>query len=154
MNAAERKAARQAEVALEAFRDAAWDALFSYRETGELVPVPGKKGGVDFLTVAEAQRCHRDRAKRRLATARRRAANLLDQFAATGLPVPANLWERLEADARARLADDLLYIAEARRLARSRALPSSPAERQRRERRVAASPARRAKRARPGLQNP
>ena len=126
MNAAERKAARQAEVALEAFRDAAWDALFSYRETGELVPVPGKKGGVDFLTVAEAQRCHRDRAKRRLATARRRAANLLDQFAATGLPVPANLWERLEADARARLADDLLYVEEARRAAAEPPPPDPP----------------------------
>jgi hypothetical protein len=154
VTADEQDAARQAEVALEAFRDAAWDALFSYRETGELVPASGKKGGVDFLTVAEAQRCHRGRAKRRLATARRRAANLLDQLAAAGLPVPGNLWDRLEADAHARLADDLLYIAEARKLARSRVLPHPPAERLRRERRVAASPARRAKRARPDLQNP
>ena len=113
----EQDAARQAEVALEAFRDATWDALLGYRETGELVPVPGEKGGVDFLTVDEAQRSRPDRDGRRLATARRRAANLLDQFKAAGLPVPPDLFDRLAADARARLADDLLYVEEARRAA-------------------------------------
>ena len=56
MTADEEDAARQAEVALEAFRDATWDALLTYRETGELVPVPGEGGGVGLLTVDEAQR--------------------------------------------------------------------------------------------------
>lgn len=117
MTADEQDAARQAEVALEAFRDATWDALLGYRETGELVPVPGEGGGVGFLTVDEAQRSRPDRDGRRLATARRRAANLLAQFEAAGLPVPPDLWDRLAADARARLEDDLLYIEEARRAA-------------------------------------
>ncbi len=117
MTADEQDAARQAEVALESFRDATWDALLGYRETGELVPVPGEKGGVGFLTVDEAQRSRPDRDGRRLATARRRAANLLAQFEAAGLPVPPDLWDRLAADARARLEDDLLYIEEARRAA-------------------------------------
>ena len=54
---------------------------------------------------------------RRLATARRRATNLLDQFKAAGLPVPPDIFDRLAADARARLEDDLLYIEEARRAA-------------------------------------
>ena len=119
MTADERDAARQAEVALEAFRDAAWDALFSYRETGELVPVAGENGGVGLLTVDEAQRSRPDRDGRRLTTARRRAANLLAQFEAAGLPVPPDLWDRLAADARARLEDDLLYIAEAKNLQRT-----------------------------------
>ena len=123
MTADEQDAARQAEVALEAFRDATWDALLGYRETGELVPVPGEGGGVGFLTVDEAQRSRPDRDGRRLATARRRAANLLAQFEAAGLPVPPDLWDRLAADARARLEDDLLYIEEARRAAG--AAPSS-----------------------------
>ena len=39
------------------------------------------------------------------------------QFEAAGLPVPPDLWDRLAADARARLEDDLLYIEEARRAA-------------------------------------
>jgi hypothetical protein len=117
VTADEQDAARQAEVALEAFRDATWDALLGYRETGELVPVPGEVGGVGFLTVDEAQRSRPDRDGRRLATARRRAANLLAQFEAAGLPVPPDLWDRLAADARARLEDDLLYIEEARRAA-------------------------------------
>jgi hypothetical protein len=117
VTADEQDAARQAEVALESFRDATWDALLGYRETGELVPVPGEKGGVGFLTVDEAQRSRPDRDGRRLATARRRAANLLAQFEAAGLPVPPDLWDRLAADARARLEDDLLYIEEARRAA-------------------------------------
>ena len=120
MTADERDAARQAEVALEAFRDATWDALLEYRTTGELVPVPGERGGVALITVDEAQRSRPDRDSRRLTTARRRAANLLDQFSAAGVPVPADLWDRLAADARARLEDDLLYVEEARRLAAKR----------------------------------
>ncbi len=125
MTADERDAARQAEVALEAFRDATWDALLEYRTTGELVPVPGERGGVGLVPAAEAQRSRPDRDSRRLATARRRAANLLAQFQAAGLPVPPNLFDRLEADARARLEDDLLYVAEARRLAARRRTSAS-----------------------------
>ena len=117
MTTDEQDAARQAEVALEAFRDATWDAILGYRATGELVPVSAGDDGLALLTVDEAQRARPDRGKRRLATARRRAANLLAQFSSSGLPVPADLWDRLEADARARLEDDLLYIAEARKQA-------------------------------------
>lgn len=115
MTADEQDAARQAEVALEAFRDATWDAIEAYRTTGELVPVSGD-GGMGFLTVDEAQRAYADRDARRLATARRRAGNLLAQFKAAGRPVPPDLWDRLAADARAALDDALLYIAEAKRL--------------------------------------
>lgn len=124
MTANERDAARQAKVALEAFRDAAWDAIEAYRTTGELVPVSGEGGGVGFLTVDEAQRTYPDRDARRLATARRRADNLLAQFQAAGRPVPPDLWDRLAADARAALDDALLYIAEARRQSH----PRSPSD--------------------------
>ncbi|MBQ9727900.1 MAG: hypothetical protein IJV65_10425 [Kiritimatiellae bacterium] len=48
--------------------------------------------------------------------ARRRAANLVAQFKAVGRPVPPDLGDRLAADARSRLADDLLYADEVRRM--------------------------------------
>ncbi|MBQ3809810.1 MAG: hypothetical protein II839_03220 [Kiritimatiellae bacterium] len=46
------------------------------------------------------------------------ALRYLPQWAGD-LPVPPDLWDRLAADARARLADDLLYVEEARRTARA-----------------------------------
>ena len=122
MTADEQDAARQAEVALEAFRDATWDALLGYRDTGELVPVPGEKGGVGFLTVDAARRSRPDRGGRSLATARRRAANLLSQFEAAGLPVPPDLWDRLAADRKAQYEDELRWI----EMAREAAAKSSP----------------------------
>ena len=44
-----------------------------------------------------------------------RLKNLLDQFAAEGLSVTPDVWDRLEADRRQALEDDLAWIARGRR---------------------------------------
>ena len=106
----------QGQVAEAAFRDAVWDALYSYRETGELAPY-SEDGVVKFATVDEAHRQYPDFERRQLEAARRRADNLLEQFRMTGQTPTPDVWKRLEADARARYEDDLAYIREARHAA-------------------------------------
>ena len=64
---------RQAAVALDAFEEATWDAIESYRITGELVPVT-RDGKLEYLTVDEALHSRRDYVKRRDQTGRRKCA--------------------------------------------------------------------------------
>jgi len=122
------KADRQVQEASDA---ATWDAIEAYRDTGEMVPSV-KDGKLVFLTVDEALRSRDDYGRRRRATGDWRLKNLLAQFAAEGQPVTADVWDRLEADRRQALEDDLAWIARGRaetgkRGARSPAVPVPPA---------------------------
>jgi len=104
------KADRQVQEASDA---ATWNAIEAYRNTGEMVPT-GKDGKLVFLTVDEALRSRADYRRRRRQTGDWRLKNLLAQFAAEGLPVTPDIWDRLEADRRQALADDLAWIARGR----------------------------------------
>jgi len=104
------KADRQVQEASDA---ATWDAIEAYRDTGEMVPSV-RDGKLVFLTVDEALRSRDDYDRRRRATGDWRLKNLLAQFAAEGQPVTADVWDRLEADRRQALEDDLAWIARGR----------------------------------------
>jgi len=73
-----------------------------------------KDGKLVFLTVDEALRSRHDYDRRRRETGDWRLKNLLDQFAAEGMALPPDVWDRLEADRRQALADDLAWIARGR----------------------------------------
>ena len=105
------KADRQVQEASDA---ATWDAIEAYRDTGEMVPAE-KDGKLVFLTVDEALRTRDDYERRRRETGDWRLQNLLAQFAAEGLPVTPDVWDRLEADRRQALEDDLAWIARGRK---------------------------------------
>ena len=105
------KADRQVQEASDA---ATWDAIEGYRDTGEMVPVE-KDGKLVFLTVEEAFRSRDDYARRKRATADWRLKNLLDQFAAAGQAITPDVWDRLEADRRQALEDDLEWIRRGRK---------------------------------------
>lgn len=92
---------------------ATWIAIEGYRDTGEMVPTV-KDGKLAFVTVSEAQFSREDCAKRKRARGDWRLRNLLNQFAAEGMPVPADVWDRLEADRRQALEDDLEWIRRGR----------------------------------------
>ena len=100
------KADREVQEASDA---ATWDAIEAYRETGEMVPVE-REGKLVFLTVDEALKERSDYERRKRETAAWRRQNLLDQFAAAGVPVTPDVWKRLEADRRQALEDELLWI--------------------------------------------
>jgi len=104
------RADRQVQEASDA---ATWDAIEAYRETGEMVPAE-RAGKLVFLTVDEALRSRDDYERRRRETGEWRLRNLLDQFAAEGLSVTPDVWDRLEADRRQALEDDLAWIARGR----------------------------------------
>lgn len=104
------KADRQVQEAADA---ATWDAIEAYRDTGEMVPAE-KDGKLVFLTVDEALRTRADYERRRRETGDWRLRNLLAQFAAEGHPLTPDVWDRLEADRRQALADDLAWIARGR----------------------------------------
>ena len=108
------KADRQVQEASDA---ATWDAIEAYRDTGEMVPTE-RDGKLVFLTVDEALRTRDDYDRRRRETGDWRLKNLLAQFAAEGQPVPPDVWDRLEADRRQALADDLAWIERGRAAAR------------------------------------
>ena len=93
----------------EASDSATWDAIEAYRDTGEMVPVE-RDGKLTFLTVDEALRTRSDYEQRKRETAAWRRQNLIDQFAAAGIPLTDDVWQRLEADRRQALEDDLLWI--------------------------------------------
>ncbi len=99
----------------EASDAATWDAIEAYRDTGEMVPV-AQDGKLAFLTVDEALRSRPDYARRKRETAAWRLKNLLDQFAAGGVELTPDVWDRLEADRRQALEDDLAWIREGRDL--------------------------------------
>ena len=89
--------------------EASWDALERYRNTGEMVPVM-KDGKLALVTVDEAMRMRPDYEERKAANAAWRRKNLIDQVAAAGLELTPDVWERLEADRRQALEDDLAWI--------------------------------------------
>ena len=93
----------------EAASEATWDTLERYRDTGEMVPVM-KDGQVALVTVDEAMRMRDDYEQRKAANAAWRRKNLIDQFAAAGLELTPDVWERLAADRRQALEDDLAWI--------------------------------------------
>ena len=105
------RADRQVQEASDA---ATWDAIEAYRDTGEMVPAE-KDGKLVFLTVDEALRTRDDYERRRRESGDWRLKNLLDQFAAEGLSVTPDVWDRLEADRRQALADDLAWIERGRK---------------------------------------
>ena len=105
------KADRQVQEASDA---ATWDAIEAYRDTGEMVPAE-RDGKLVFLTVDEALRSRDDYERRRRESGDWRLKNLLDQFAAEGLPVTPDVWDRLEADRRQALQDDLAWIERGRK---------------------------------------
>ena len=92
-----------------------FDAIEAYRDTGEMVPTE-KDGKLVFLTVDEALRTRDDYERRRRESGDWRLKNLLDQFAAEGLSVTPDVWDRLEADRRQALEDDLAWIARGRQV--------------------------------------
>ena len=104
------RADRQVQEASDA---ATWDAIEAYRDTGEMVPAE-KDGKLVFLTVDEALRSRDDYERRRRESGDWRLKNLLTQFAAEGLSVTPDVWDRLEADRRQALVDDLAWIAKGR----------------------------------------
>ena len=89
--------------------EASWDALERYRDTGEMVPVM-RDGKLALITVDEAMRLRPDYAERKAANAAWRRQNLIDQFALAGLELTPDVWERLAADRRQALEDDLAWI--------------------------------------------
>lgn len=105
------RADRQVQEASDA---ATWDAIEAYRDTGEMVPTE-KDGKLVFLTVDEALRTRDDYERRRQESGDWRLKNLLDQFAAEGLSVTPDVWDRLEADRRQALQDDLAWIERGRK---------------------------------------
>ena len=104
------KADRQVQEASDA---ATWDAIEAYRDTGEMVPAE-RNGKLVFLTVDEALRTRDDYDRRRRETGDWRLKNLLAQFAAEGQPLTPDVWDRLEADRRQALEDDLAWISRGR----------------------------------------
>ena len=118
--ALEADAARQAEVALDAFEEATWDAIEAYRVTGDLVPVM-KDGKLELMTVAETLRSRRDYDKRRDQTGFRKRDVLLGQFASLGREIPPDLWDRLAEDRRIQYEDELRWIELARSAAEAQA---------------------------------
>ena len=93
----------------ESAEEASWDALERYRDTGEMVPVM-KDGKLALVTVDEAMRMRNDYERRKAENAAWRRKNLIDQFKAAGLELTPDVWERLAADRRQALADDLAWI--------------------------------------------
>ena len=93
----------------ESAEEASWDALERYRDTGEMVPVM-KDGKLALVTVDEAMRMRSDYERRKAENAAWRRKNLIDQFKAAGLELTPDVWERLAADRRQALADDLAWI--------------------------------------------
>ena len=93
----------------EAASEATWDALERYRDTGEMVPVM-QDGKLALVTVDEAMRMRDDYEERKAANAAWRRKNLIDQFAAAGLELTPDVWERLAADRRQALKDELAWI--------------------------------------------
>ena len=105
------KADREVQEASDA---ATWDAIEAYRDTGEMVPAE-RGGKLVFLTVDEALRTRDDYDRRRRESGDWRLANLLAQFSAEGLPVTPDVWDRLEADRRQALQDDMEWIERGRK---------------------------------------
>ena len=93
----------------EAASEATWDALERYRDTGEMVPVM-LDGKLALVTVDEAMRLRPDYEARKATNAAWRRKNLIDQFALAGLELTPDVWERLAADRRQALEDDLAWI--------------------------------------------
>ena len=93
----------------ESAEEASWVALERYRDTGEMVPVM-KDGKLALGTVDEAMRMRNDYERRKAENAAWRRKNLIDQFKAAGLELTPDVWERLAADRRQALADDLAWI--------------------------------------------
>ena len=93
----------------ESAEEASWDALERYRDTGEMVPVM-KDGHLALVTVDEAMRMRNDYERRKAENAAWRRKNLIDQFKAAGLELTPDVWERLAADRRQALEDDLAWI--------------------------------------------
>ena len=89
--------------------------------------VAGPNGsGKSTFALRYLPHARRDYAKRRDQTGRRKCANLLAQFRAAGRTPPPDLWERLAADRRAQLENELRWIEMARAEAES-AFSASPA---------------------------
>ena len=105
------KADRQVQEASDA---ATWDAIEAYRDTGEMVPAE-RDGRLVFLTVDEALRSRDDYARRKRESGDWRLKNLKDQFAAEGQEITPDVWDRLEADRRQALEDDLEWIRRGRK---------------------------------------
>jgi hypothetical protein len=93
----------------EAASEASWDALERYRDTGEMVPVM-QDGRLALVTVDEAMRMRDDYEERKAANAAWRRKNLIDQFVLAGLELTPDVWERLAADRRQALEDDLAWM--------------------------------------------
>ena len=93
---------------------ASWDAIEEYRHTGEMVPIM-KDGKFVFVTVEEAFSARLDCAKRKRADGEWRLSNLVGQFRAAGVPLTPDVWDRLEADRRQALADELEWIERGRK---------------------------------------
>ena len=89
--------------------EATWDALERYRDTGEMVPLM-QGGKLALFTVDEAMRMRDDYEERKAANAAWRRKNLIDQFAAAGIELTPDVWERLAADRRQALEDELAWI--------------------------------------------
>ena len=86
--------------AQDAFDEASWDAVEAYRDTGEMVP--GMKD--------EALRLRPDYEMRKKDVGEWRRRNLIAQFKAAGIELTPDVWERLAADRRQALEDDLAWI--------------------------------------------
>lgn len=89
---------------------ASWDAVEAYRDTGEMVPGVDEKGNLCFRTVDETLRLRDDYETRKRASGEWRRQNLINQFKAAGVPLTPDVWERLAADRRQALEDDLAWI--------------------------------------------
>ena len=98
----------------EAMDRASGDAVEGYRHTGEMVPTV-KDGKLAFVTVEEAFSARPDCAARKRSDADWRLQNLREQFKAAGIAITPDVWDRLEADRRQALADDLAWIERGRK---------------------------------------
>ena len=110
------KADRQVQEASDA---ATWDAIEAYRTTGDMVPAM-RDGKLVFLTVDEALRSRDDYDRRRRESGEWKLKNLMDQFEAEGLELTPDVWDRLAADRRQALEDELAWIEKGRMLCERR----------------------------------
>ena len=74
-----------------------------------------RDGKLAFVTVEEAFSARPDCAERKRADADWRLGNLREQFMAAGIAITPDVWDRLEADRRQALEDDLAWIRRGRK---------------------------------------
>ncbi len=95
--------------AQDAFDEASWDAIETYRDTGEMVPSI-KDGKLHLYTVDEAMRTRSDYEMRKKDVVEWRSNSLIAQVKLAGIDFASDVWERPTADCRQAHQGDFAWI--------------------------------------------